>query len=294
MKISIVIPVFNDTASLSELLSRLCKVAVENNYIFQFIIVDDGSIENDTWQCLKDLRRKNSDENITLIRLYQNNGQHLATLIGLMHVQTRWAITMDADLQHPPEEIPKLVRALNLDGCDLVYGTAVQGHPVYYRILSDLFKLLTHKYNNPVDRGASSFRAMETSLTHDISLDYPFVVIDTPLQNKAKNARLVTTEHHKSHACRSTYTTPKRLRLAITAFCSGKPFYRSVLAIAAGIYTLGITHSLFSGQKTITSYSGGIAIMLIGVLLLSSLVILFKKQRQRIRRIDNAISEIIR
>lgn len=292
MKISIVIPVFNDTASLSELLNRLCSVAVDNSYTFQFIIIDDGSTESSTWQHLKDLKRRNSDERITLIRLHQNNGQHVATLVGLMHVRTRWAITMDADLQHPPEEIPKLVRALSLDGCDLVYGTAAQGHPAYYRVLSSLFKLLTHKYNNPVDRGASSFRALKTSLAHDIGLEYPFVVIDTPLQNNARNARLVMTEHHKSHTHRSTYTVSKRLRLAIAAFCSGTPFYRSALAIAAGIYTAGIICLLSDSQAT-TPYGGGFAIMLLATSLLLYLAILLKKQRRQMHRMGDAVSEVI-
>jgi glycosyltransferase involved in cell wall biosynthesis len=107
---SIVIPVYNSEKTLQELSSRIQSEFKELNKSFELIFVDDCSQDN-SWSVLQQLHK--SHQNIKIIRLLKNFGQHNATLCGFSQVSGKFVITMDDDLQHPPEEIPKLIDEIN-------------------------------------------------------------------------------------------------------------------------------------------------------------------------------------
>jgi glycosyltransferase involved in cell wall biosynthesis len=119
MDISIVIPLFNEEESLPELAGWIDKVMRENNFSYEIIMIDDGSKDN-SWQVVEDLQSKNPL--IKGIKFRRNYGKSAALYCGFDIVQGDVVITMDADLQDSPEEIPELFKMIKQDGYDLVSG----------------------------------------------------------------------------------------------------------------------------------------------------------------------------
>jgi len=105
--VSIVIPVYNEEASLPELLRRTCATADSMGKDYEIVLIDDGSRDNSA--DLIEQASKAPDSHVVGIILNRNYGQHNAIMAGFEHVQGDLIITLDADLQNPPEEIPNLV-----------------------------------------------------------------------------------------------------------------------------------------------------------------------------------------
>ena len=119
MNISIVIPLLNEKESLPELYQWLHKVLTEHSYSYEIIFVDDGSTDN-SWQVIEELSAK--DSNIKGIRFLRNYGKSQALHAGFKQAQGDVVITMDADLQDSPDEIPALYNMITQEGYDLVSG----------------------------------------------------------------------------------------------------------------------------------------------------------------------------
>ena len=119
MDITVVIPLLNEEESLPELAAWIEKVMMENRYTYEIIFVDDGSTDN-SWSVIEELRRKNN--NIKGIKFQRNYGKSAALNEGFRAAQGDVVITMDADLQDSPDEIPELRRMIVEDGYDLVSG----------------------------------------------------------------------------------------------------------------------------------------------------------------------------
>ena len=119
MDISIVIPLFNEEESLPELAAWIRKVMIECSFSYEIIMVDDGSKDN-SWQVIKNLH--NEDPNIKGIKFRRNYGKSAALYSGFNVVRGDVVITMDADLQDNPDEIPELYRMIKEEGYDLVSG----------------------------------------------------------------------------------------------------------------------------------------------------------------------------
>ncbi len=119
MDISLVIPLLNEEESLPELSAWIEKVMMENNYSYEIIFVDDGSTDN-SWEVIEQLRTKNP--NIKGIKFQRNYGKSAGLNEGFRAAQGDVIITMDADLQDSPDEIPELRRMIVEDGYDLVSG----------------------------------------------------------------------------------------------------------------------------------------------------------------------------
>src|ERR1700752_3305226 len=105
--ISIVVPVFNSEKTLTELYTRINSAFENEKKQYQLIFIDDGS-KDGSWEILKKLKENNPDK-ITLIQLTKNYGQHNAIICGFNYSKGDFIVTMDDDLQHPPEEISKLI-----------------------------------------------------------------------------------------------------------------------------------------------------------------------------------------
>src|SRR5208337_4185438 len=116
--ITVVIPVYNSESTLESLHERLCIIAEKIRVDYEIIVIDDGSKDN-SWKKLCYLAEK--DQHVKIIQLIRNFGQHNALLAGIRAACHDVIITMDDDLQNPPEEIPKLLNKLN-EGYDVVYG----------------------------------------------------------------------------------------------------------------------------------------------------------------------------
>ncbi len=118
--ISVVIPVYRSTKMLRELAARLASVLGKTGLRYEIIFVDDAS-PDDSWKTLIDVQRCYPDR-VSTIQLMRNFGQHNALMCGFRHARGKYVVTMDDDLQHPPEEIPTLLRTMEESAADLIYG----------------------------------------------------------------------------------------------------------------------------------------------------------------------------
>ena len=136
MDISIVIPVYNEDESLPELCSWIERVVNANNYSYEIILVDDGSTDN-SWEVITELRRKNA--NVKGIRFQRNYGKSAALNEGFKASNGDVVITMDADMQDSPDEIPELRRMILEDRYDLVSGWKKVRHDPISKTLPSKF-----------------------------------------------------------------------------------------------------------------------------------------------------------
>jgi glycosyltransferase involved in cell wall biosynthesis len=119
MDISVVVPLFNEEESLPELTAWIEKVMLENHFSYEIILVDDGSKDN-SWEVLEGLQTKNPA--VKGIKFRRNYGKSAALFCGFDVAQGDVVITMDADLQDSPDEIPGLFKMIKEEGFDLVSG----------------------------------------------------------------------------------------------------------------------------------------------------------------------------
>ena len=119
MDLSIVIPLYNEEESLPELAAWIEKVTQENNFSYEIIFIDDGSVD-DSWQVIEQLRAANA--NIKGIKFQRNYGKSAALNEGFKAAQGDVVITMDADMQDSPDEIAELRKMIVDDGFDMVSG----------------------------------------------------------------------------------------------------------------------------------------------------------------------------
>ncbi|MEE4286086.1 MAG: glycosyltransferase family 2 protein [Mariniphaga sp.] len=119
MDISIVVPLFNEEESLPELVQWINRVMTDNHYSYEIIMIDDGS-KDKSWQVIERLQHEN--QNIKGIKFRRNYGKSAALYCGFDVAKGDVVITMDADLQDSPDEIPELFRMVKEEGYDLVSG----------------------------------------------------------------------------------------------------------------------------------------------------------------------------
>ena len=146
MEVSIVIPVYNEDESLPELCTWIERVMREHHLSYEVILVDDGSTDR-SWEVITDLRRNNP--NIKGIKFQRNYGKSAALDQGFKAAQGDVVITMDADMQDSPDEIPELRRMILEDRYDLVSGWKKTRHdPISKTLPSKFFNWTTAKVSN--------------------------------------------------------------------------------------------------------------------------------------------------
>lgn len=203
VEISIVVPVFNSEGSLPLLVPRL-RQALSGRRL-EILLVNDGSSDG-SWDVIRELARQ--DPSIRGINLMRNYGQHNALLAGIRAARGAVTVTVDDDLQHPPEEIPKLLAELE-KGHDVVYGTPrAMPHSFLRNISSWLTKLAVQKTMGVTTaRQVSAFRAFRTRLRVAFdSYQSPYVSIDVLLTWATTRFTAVSVEHHRREIGRSQYT----------------------------------------------------------------------------------------
>ncbi|MDE5787199.1 MAG: glycosyltransferase family 2 protein, partial [Bacteroidaceae bacterium] len=139
MDISVIIPLFNEEESLPELHAWIKRVMDENSFSYEIIFVNDGSTDR-SWNVIEDIRKENPE--VKGIKFRRNYGKSPALYCGFERAEGDVVITMDADLQDSPDEIPELRRMIVEDGFDLVSGFKMnrkQGDPLSKTIPTKLF-----------------------------------------------------------------------------------------------------------------------------------------------------------
>lgn len=141
LDISIIIPLYNEEESLEELENQI-REALENNYSYEVIFVDDGSDDN-SWEEILDLRRK--FDYVKGLSFRNNRGKSVALQAGFEEAKGDFIVTMDADLQDDPAEVPEMIQMLE-SGYDLVSGWKKERHdPISKTIPSKFFNYVTRK-----------------------------------------------------------------------------------------------------------------------------------------------------
>lgn len=143
MDISVVVPLFNEEESLPELTAWIDRVMQAHNFTYEVWMIDDGSTDQ-SWEVVKQLRAQNP--NLKGISFTRNYGKSAALHTGFRQVAGDVVITMDADLQDSPDEIPDLYRMIMEDGFDLVSGWKKKRHdPIGKTLPSKFFNWVTRK-----------------------------------------------------------------------------------------------------------------------------------------------------
>ncbi|MDP9121434.1 MAG: glycosyltransferase family 2 protein [Acidobacteriota bacterium] len=205
-ELSVVVPVYNSEATLAELVRRLEPVlAAAAPASFEIILVDDGSRDG-SWQMITGLAA--TRPHLRGINLMRNYGQHNALLCGIRAAAGALVVTLDDDLQHPPEEIPNLLAALT-SGVDVVYGSpAEEQHGLLRDLASRATKFVLQKAMGAATaRRVSAFRAFRTEL-RDAFAQYgdPYVSIDVLLTWATTRFTAVPVRHEARQAGSSNYT----------------------------------------------------------------------------------------
>ncbi|MEK7253109.1 MAG: glycosyltransferase family 2 protein [Bacteroidota bacterium] len=145
MDISVVVPLFNEDESLPELEAWIRRVMQANGFTYEIILVDDGSKDR-SWEVVESLAAANP--NVRGIKFRRNYGKSAALYVGFEATKGDVVITMDADLQDSPDEIPELYRMIKEDGFDMVSGWKKQRHDPF-------IKTSTSKFYNAITRKIS-------------------------------------------------------------------------------------------------------------------------------------------
>ena len=240
--ISVVIPVYGSQDCLTMLVERLEPILQRVASEFELIFINDGSPDR-SWEVIQTLRSR--FHWITGLNLMRNYGQHNALLAGIRAARYDLIITLDDDLQHPPEEIPKLLEALT-DELDVVYGYPTKEE---HGVLRDLASLITkvalqQSMHASTARRASAFRLFRTSIRDSFaSYDAPFVCIDVLLTWGTTRFHAIPVRHEPRTFGKSGYTMSKLVLHAlnmITGFTVIPLQIATIVGLGSTVFGLGV------------------------------------------------------
>src|SRR3990167_2695223 len=217
MGYSIIIPVFNSSLMLQELYQRLITVMESLGEIFEVIFVEDCGSDN-AWQLLQTIAQ--NDTRIIAIQMFRNTGQGTAILAGIAHSKGAFIITLDDDLQHPPEEIPVLINALrNNDSLDVVMGVSeVKCHNLFRRGCTILINHLNIIFiKKPPHVQLTAFRIMRKQIAMALlKKNVPYPSIGPMLLSVTNRLDNIRTEHHPRKKGKTGYTLFKLFRQGLS------------------------------------------------------------------------------
>ena len=211
---SVVVPVYNSQDSLEELANRINTVFNKMNFDYELIFVNDSSNDG-SLKKLKEIKSKLMNK-ITIVDLIRNYGQQNAIMCGFQYCKGKYIITLDDDLQNPPEEITKLYAKL-LEGYDVIYGCYEKKKDKFYKNMgSHFFRKLNHKiFNLKKDIKFSSFRIMRKEIVNEIKKDKTvFPYISGMIVSLTDNIENTIILHEKRKYGKSNYNLSKLLELS--------------------------------------------------------------------------------
>lgn len=211
LKYSIVVPVYNSAGSLSELCERIENSLSGINY--EIILVDDSSSDN-SWNVIQEIKQKSTGK-ITGIRLSRNFGQHRALFCGFTYCTGDFVITIDDDLQHPPEEIIKLIHKQKEEQSELVYGIYKSKQHSFLRNSGSFFVKKSANLIEGYSGMGSSFRLIKKSITDKIISNntQSSFYLDEVFYWYTASFSYVDVEHHARKHGKSGYNIFKLLSL---------------------------------------------------------------------------------
>ncbi|HEV7524033.1 MAG TPA: glycosyltransferase family 2 protein [Acidimicrobiia bacterium] len=238
--VSVVVPVYNAAESLRELTERIA--AVLHGQPHEIILVNDAS-PDDSWSTIRAIAQESNA--VRGIDLARNFGQHNALLAGIRAARHEVVVTIDDDLQHPPEEIPKLLAELER-GFDVVYGSQTkEAHGLLRSGASRLTKIALSQFMAAeTARRVSAFRAFRTPVRDAFAgYDAPMVNIDVMLTWGTSRFSFVEVQHDARKYGQSNYTVGKLYTHAanmITGYSIRPLQISSMLGFGFTIFGIGV------------------------------------------------------
>lgn len=237
-KFSVVVPVYNSQETLVELTDKIHKTLNKMSENYEIIFIDDASCDN-SWQILEEIYKKSSS-NVKIIQLAKNFGQQNAVICGFQHSRGEYIITMDDDLQHPPENIPNLYNKLIGNNYDVVIAKFPQKkHSRFRNMGSNFLNYVNYKvFDKPFELKMTSFRIIKRSVIENIlniSMIHP--AIGPLILLTTKNISNVEVAHSPRIIGNSGYSLRKSLKLAFDAIVNYSPLPLKIISI------IGLTSS---------------------------------------------------
>lgn len=236
-KYSIVVPVFNGVDKINELFHRIEETFEQKQCRYEIVIVNDGSTDN-TWDVIT--KAVSSNPNIIAIDLTRNFGQHPAVLCGLANSTGDYILTIDADLQNPPEELFKLIEPAVEKNLELIFAKfAKKQHAFYRRLGSHVISYLNEAiFAKPKDLNISNVRLIRKDVAARMCqypTAFPYINgLALQCSNPDKRANVLV-EHHKRTGSDSTYTPVRIAKLVCTILFNYEPLPKLVTNVGYGI-----------------------------------------------------------
>lgn len=257
LAISIVVPVYNSARTLDQLHARLTAVLKPLGKTYEVILVDDGS-RDDSWVELEALRDRDPGH-VVAVQLMRNYGQHNALMCGLSMARGAHVITMDDDLQNPPEEIPRMLAHIEQHSLDLVYGCPNDRKHAGWRNLGSaiVWHFYRTVFRNPVT--PTPFRVMRHQLAKSVLFyDLNFTYLDGLLAWCTSRIGAIEVAHHARVEGRSNYSIGKLLGLALNLYTN---FSLLPLQLVSGIgFLTAFSGFLLGGYYLFQSLVSNIAV----------------------------------
>lgn len=271
LDLSIVVPVYNSASTLVSLVTRLTQTVEAIAQSYEIILVEDGS-HDDSWAVIQSLRA-NFGDHLVAVQLMRNYGQHNALMCGLGIARGEYVVTMDDDLQNPPEEIPRLLAHIKQHGLDLVYGCPdIRNHAAWRNLGSTIvWHFYRTVFHNPVT--PTPFRIMRHQLAQSVLFyDLNFTYLDGLLAWCTSRIAGVAVEHHVRAQGSSGYSLGKLLWLTLNLYTnfsliplqivSGLGFITATSGFLVGIYYL---FQFFASNIAVPGFASTIiAILILG------------------------------
>lgn len=281
VELSVVIPVYRSAATLPELVARLTAVLDRLDVTHEIILVEDAGPDN-AWEVISELHRRDPDR-LVAVQLMRNSGQHNALMCGFRRSTGRFVVTLDDDLQNPPEEIPALYRAMLQGNFDLIYGHPHDKRHASWRNAGSRLVNLFFRLVFRTDVTVTSYRIMRRELVvSTFGYDLNFTFVDGLLAWNTQRVGTVGVEHHPRGSGRSGYSLTKLVALGMNLFtnfsllplqlisaCGGlcaclgfvAAFYYLVQALLSNISVPG-----YASIIIVTLILGGLQLLSLGVM----------------------------
>jgi glycosyltransferase involved in cell wall biosynthesis len=249
--VSVVVPVFNGERTLEEL-ARRAGAALEGRE-HELVFVNDGSTDG-SWRTIQALAA--GSDRIRGLNLSRNYGQHNATLAGLRVARFPVTVTIDDDLQNPPEEIPLLLERLETADVDVVYGIPKARRHGFWRNVGTRFARMVMRaaVGGDLADKVSGFRAFRTELRESFAFFRgPYVIIDVLLSWSTSRYAAVEVRHDARAAGATTYSFGKLAGTALTwltAFSIRPLRLASIVGLVTFVFGLGVLGAVLIAYAT--------------------------------------------
>jgi len=249
---SIIIPVYNSAGILPNLYERIVSTMEDLGEPFEIVFVEDCGPDH-AWSVLQKL--VHSDDRVVAIQLMRNSGQGSATLAGMEQSSGEFIITMDDDLQHPPEELPKLIKSIRDDeNIDVIIGVPqVSMHSTLRKYGSYIVnKLNTFFLNKTKNLRFSGFRILRKNISDALLMfNIPYPALGPMIVNTTPRVKNIAFKHEKRTHGGSNYSFRKLLEQFISNFIGYSVLPLHILAFL-GI--IGVMFSAITGLFLLYKY----------------------------------------